>query len=152
MDKDFHISRFEKGLSILVIFATLLVLYFLCLDLFVDTTNIQDVIFYFNLAITVIFLIDLVFLYKKSKNIKEFISKNWLDIISVIPFGMAFGLAKLVRAGKLFKLFTKASKVTKLSKTTKFSKLSKGLRLKSEVPKTGKILSKFSKDKEGTRK
>jgi hypothetical protein len=87
-------------------------------------------------------------LYRKSTNIKEFVKKNWLDIISVIPFGMAFKLTKLVRGIRLLKLFTRTAKVSKLTKVTKVSKISKAMRLKSQIPRTGKILSKFKKKEE----
>ncbi len=126
----------------------LLVLYFLVLDIFFDTSSIQDIIFYFDIGITLVFLIDLVFLYRRSQNFGEFFKKNWLDVISVIPFSMAFRLTKLVRVLRIFRLFSKASKATKITKTTKIAKISKGLKIKSEVPRTGKILSKISNKKE----
>ena len=147
-DKQSKISKFEKGFSILVLFSVLLVLYFLVLDMFLDTSNIQDIIFYSDIGITIIFLIDLIFLYKRSHGFWDFLKKNWLDVISVIPFGMAFRLTKLVRVLRIFRIFSRASKATKISKAAKISKISKGLRLKSEVPRTGKILSKMSKKKD----
>ena len=106
-----------------------------------------------DLIITFIFLIDLIFLYRHASGLKDFIKRNWLDIISVIPFGMAFRLTKLVRTVRLLKLFTRTSKlskvtkVSKLSKTAQVSKITRGLRVKSQIPRTGKILSKIPKEK-----
>ena len=51
-----------------------------------------------------------------------------------------------MRVVRLVKFFSRTSKVTKATKTVNLSKISKALRVKSEIPRTGKALAKIPKE------
>lgn len=47
------------------------------------------------------FIIELIFEYRKSNSIKDFISNNYIDIILLIPIFKILRLGKFARLGKL---------------------------------------------------
>jgi len=51
-----------------------------------------------------VFVIDVVYKYKKSKNWKDFLENHWFDIILLIPFFRIFRLLRLLRLLKVFKI------------------------------------------------
>ncbi|MGM5482083.1 MAG: hypothetical protein ACQESF_01345 [Nanobdellota archaeon] len=62
--------------------------------------------------INLIFLVDLLLIFRKELTIASFFKNNWLDIIAVLPFDM-FRLAKIARLSKLAR-FTRLTKETRL--------------------------------------
>lgn len=66
--------------------------------------------------ILIVFIVDYVIRLIMSKNKKEFIKNNILDLIAIIPFSSAF---KVFRIAKL----TRLTKLAKIGKLTKLSKL-----------------------------
>ncbi|PLW80326.1 hypothetical protein C0585_03345 [Candidatus Woesearchaeota archaeon] len=118
----------------LILISVVLVITLLILEFFVDLTHYEGYILWFEGVIFGIFLSDLIILYRRSKNYKDFLKKNWLDIIATIPLGQAFRLAKFIR-------FFKILKTLKIFKSIKLLKALESVRL-VHVDRILKIFSK----------
>lgn len=134
-------SSGEKFLDFLVFIAVFVVTIFLILQIAasskyisLDITKIDQIYYWVNLVVLLIFLIDLVRLFKQSDGWSDFFKTNWLDILATIPFGLiaeqgaAFQLLKLSRLSKLMKL----QKISKISKISKEFKAASHLKQESE--------------------
>lgn len=88
-------------------------------DLFFNTGRFSKVFFSIDIIVTIVFIIDVFLLYKKTNSFGEFITKNIFDIISAIPLVGIFRVLKIFRAIKILKT-TKVLKLLKVNKTTKF--------------------------------
>lgn len=141
----------DKVLDVLVFFAVLVVTIFLILEIFgqagkIDNiTGLNNVYFYINIVVFIIFIADLIRLWTQSNDLKDFVKKNWLDVLATIPFGLmaqvatpTFEILKLSKFSKLSKL----SKTAKLSKAAKVSKLSKEFKAASHLKKEGEDYNK----------
>jgi len=145
-------SSMDKLLDFLVFVAVFAVTLFLILEIIglsgktgIDTQSVNNIYFYVNFAVFAIFFADLFRLWKQSADYKEFISKNWLDILATIPFELiafmvtglnpstaqALGVAKWIRVTKLSGL-AKAQKISRISKISKEFKAASHLRKEGE--------------------
>ena len=139
-------ERFKKGFEVLLVFSIIIITYLLILEFFFDTASIKDALFYVGLGVTFVFSLDLLVLYSDSPSFKHFVKSNWLDIVATIPFVMIF------RYGKVLRIFRILSRSAKISKTAHLTKIPKGLKLKAQLPRMGKFLSKLSKKNKRTGK
>jgi len=117
----------------LVIFALILLVIIIIVEIFIPIKN-PDIllgIMIVDYIITAIFVVDVCFLYKKSKNLKYFFTHHWLDILAIFPFALFFRfttefykvaieterltisqklLHETAKLGKLAEFFSKASR------------------------------------------
>ena len=63
-----------------------------------------------------VFILDLIFKYKRSKNLPNFIRASWLEIIAIFPFFLVFRLFE-----GIFGLFTVSETITKTQQIIPFS-------------------------------
>ena len=75
-----------------------------------------------DIAIVSLFIVDLVFLYRKATTVPEFIKQNWLDIIATIPFFITFRFMQ--GASLLFSLISRGSVTigTDFARFTRFAR------------------------------
>lgn len=119
-------SSMDKVLDLLVFIAVFVVTIFLILDIvkpagMFDPEKVSSIYIYVEIGVLIIFLADLLRIWKESPDLKHFFKTGWLDILATIPFGLlgplanvkGFGILKWARvAGRLNK-FARASKITK---------------------------------------
>ncbi|MBN2458072.1 hypothetical protein JXB31_02990, partial [Candidatus Woesearchaeota archaeon] len=106
-------SIFHRVWDIIVFFSVAVLFITMILRIFFDVWKYEHILNLVDYIIYIIFLVDLAFLYVKSNTKREFFTRNWLDIIAVIPLGSVFQIAKLGRVAKLVKIFSKFSKAEK---------------------------------------
>jgi hypothetical protein len=132
-------TAYDKLLDFLVFIAVFVVTIFLIAELFgvagkggIDVTSVNNIYFWINFVVFGIFVLDLIRLWKKSSDFKDFMANNWLDVLATIPFELLayalgnvpveatskFGILKMIRLTKL----TGASRITKISRISKISK------------------------------
>lgn len=97
---------------------------------------------FLDIIIVEVFVIDLIFLYIKSKDIRFFFRNYWLDILAVFPFGLVFRFAeqffligaeaeRLLVGQKVLHEFSRSEKLLKF-----ISEISKEIRLLRFIPKS----------------
>lgn len=126
-DRDFWQEMWNSFLLL----AVALVFVILILESFFEVSKIQKYLDIADLLITVVFVIDLIVLFRKSDNLQHFMKRNWVDILAVIPLGSMFKLAKVIRAVRIVKVLSRTQKITKAS---------------TSALKTNRFLKFFSKD------
>jgi len=114
-----HLSEKELIWDTFMLLAISGTLIILVLQLFFKVDQFEGLLNALDWVIIAIFLIDLIVLYRASKNAKEFLRKNWPDIIAVIPLGMIFRLTKLVRFVRIMNYFSKAQKIENINRPIK---------------------------------
>lgn len=143
-------SAWDKLLDFLVFIAVFVVTIFLIMEIMglagkinVDPVFLNEIYLYVNIFVFIIFAVDLVRLWKHASGFKDFMGKNWLDVIATIPFelialflaGIAsssqFGILKLVRLNKLGAL-AKTQKVSRIAKISKEFKAAAYLKKEGE--------------------
>jgi hypothetical protein len=85
-----------------------------------------------------VFFADLIVIFKNTKSFSLFLRKNWIDIVAVLPLGTIFKAAKVVRAVRIVKMFSKAEKAAK--GTTKLFKVNRGFKIFSKDSGFNKIM------------
>lgn len=117
--KTTHSNHFEQIWARIILIAVGFTFVILLTELFFAVGRFAKLFLTIDILITIIFIVDLLFLYNKSKTFGEFIQKNIFDIISAIPLVGMFRVLKIFRAIKIIKA-SKLLKVLKVNKTTKF--------------------------------
>lgn len=82
----------------LIPYALIVLLVIIIIELFAEVENLQ-IILIIHLAdylVLAVFIVDLIFLALKSKNARFFFKHYWLDLLAVIPLGLAFTLINRV--------------------------------------------------------
>jgi hypothetical protein len=127
-------DNFRTIINILLFISIFLVLIFILIDIlgfFIDFSlteqEINNIYFPIGIFILIIFIIDLYLLEKESKNVKEFLKNNWLDILATIPVGLIGGGP----VTELLKIF----KIQKLMKFTRIGKIIKSFKVISQIKK-----------------
>jgi hypothetical protein len=141
-DMDLHLDMpkkedkhfLEEIWDIILLMAVAVVFVILILESFFNVAEIQTWLDITDLAITIIFVVDLIILFRKSSNFMEFIKLNWVDILAVIPLGSIFRIAKVIRAVRIIKVLSRMQKATKVAKTS------------SAIAKSNRFLKFFSKN------
>ena len=141
----------DRLLDFLVFVAVFVVTIFLILEILglsgkagIDLTSVNNIYFWVNMVVFVIFFVDLIRLWKKSHGVKDFFSHNWLDVLATIPFELlALALAGIPATTtskfailKLFR-FTKLARASALSRVSRVSKISKEFKAASHLKKEG---------------
>lgn len=134
-------SGYDKLIDFLVFIAVLAVTIFLILELIgtsgmttsINPEKVNEIYKYVNIAVFVIFFVDLVRLWGQSSGGKDFFKHNWLDVLATIPFGLipVFFNYKVFNALKWARIF----RLTKLQKATKISKISKEFKAAAHLKK-----------------
>jgi magnesium-transporting ATPase (P-type) len=137
-------SMWDKVLDILVFLAVFAVTIFLILELFaysgktgLDLTKVNSIYFYVNVAVFLVFSLDLIRLWNRHDGFKDFMAHCWLDVLATIPFGLiagggtAFEVLKLTRVSKIA-LLSKAQKASRISKISKEFKAASHLKKEGE--------------------
>ncbi len=105
-------------------------------EVFYNTAKFSFLINLFDIYVLILFSIDLVFRWKETPKLNEFISKNYLDIIATIPFNFIFlGLDYLtfIRAFKGVSIISRYSKLIKLTRF--FARAPRFLRIRHHTNK-----------------
>ena len=121
--KQIEAHTFQRIWGTIILVAVALSFIVLLAESFFDMSQYMVFLVAIDGAITVLFIIDLVILYRKAKNFGDFIKHNIFDIIAAIPTVGVLRLLKIIRAARIVRVFSKGlklSKTTKLYKTTKF--------------------------------
>lgn len=144
-------SAGDRLLDLLVFIAVFVVTIFLILEILgisgktgIDITSLTSIYIWVSLGVFIIFVLDLVRLWKKSENAKDFFTHNWLDVLATIPFELlALWLGSLdpetVSKFAILKWFrfAKLSQAGKLQKVSRVSKISKEFKAAAHLKKEG---------------
>lgn len=116
-------EEFHNRWSVVILIAVAVALIQLLLETFYNLEQYQAWFDMIDGFITVIFIVDLAILYKHANGMKDFVKKNFFDIIASIPTVNALRALKIIRAVKVMKVVkgsVKLSKFLKVSRTAKF--------------------------------
>jgi len=138
-------TSYDKLLDFLVFIAVFIVTIFLLLEIFasagiigLDIISINEFYLYANIFFFIIFIADLIRLWKQSDGAKDFFKNNWLDVLATIPFGLiAQSLATFNNVFKIFRATKLVSTASKLQKASRISKISKEFKAASHLKKEG---------------
>ncbi len=120
-----RLSRKDMIWDDVILFAVSITFIVLILQLFFDVSGYESIINIADWVIIAVFAADLVIIYRRTGDFRKFLRSSWLDIIAVIPLGMAFRLAKVVRFARILKFASKAQKASRAAKAGKLGKLSR---------------------------
>ena len=144
-------SGYDRLLDFLVFIAVFVVTIFLILEIIggagqagIDPERINSIYLWVNIGVFAIFILDLVRLWRRSENVKDFFTHNWLDVLATIPFELIalaltgipaksaqqFGILKWIR-------FTKLTRAGQVSKISRVSKIGKEFKAASHLKKEG---------------
>lgn len=126
MDYD-DITQFDdpkkEGIWNVVIFVTVCFAFVLfILEAFFYTNGLTPILEYLSWGIIAIFAIDVIILFVRADNLKQFFRHHWADLVSVIPFSGAFQLAKFLRVARIARIAGRTSKLAKISKISHSAK------------------------------
>jgi uncharacterized protein with NAD-binding domain and iron-sulfur cluster len=133
---------FQKTWGTIILVAVAVTFVILLAEFFFDVAEYRQIIFVADIIVTLLFIIDLVILYREAKSFKEFIGNNIFDVIAAIPFfGAASALRaiKVVRAFRIIKILRSSVKVSKVLKVSKTAKLFSEESYFNTVEKDGKL-------------
>jgi len=137
-------KKINLALNKIMPYVLVILLVLIILEFSIKIQN-QLVLLAFEFLDTIIielFILDLIFLYIKSKDIRFFFKHYWLDIIAVLPFGLIFRVAdnffrigieaeRLVVGQRIIHEVSKSEKLLKL-----VSEAGKEIRLLRFIPKS----------------
>jgi len=143
-------TSYDKLLDFLVFIAVFVVTIFLILELFATSgvissslETINGYYLYINIVVFIIFVADLIRLWKESSGPKDFFQNNWLDVLATIPFGLiAQSLSTINNAFKILRVTKLASTASKLQKASRISKISKEFKAASHLKREGEEYKK----------
>lgn len=148
-------SSWDKILDFLVFIAVFAVTIFLILGIVassgvegLDIVAINNIYFYVNIVVFIIFSLDLVRLWNRSENAKDFFTHHWLDVLATIPFGIIAGMLSATAASnptfEVLKWFrvTKVSGIARVQRLSRISKISKEFKAASHLKKEGEEYQK----------
>lgn len=111
----------------MVIFITVCLAFVLfILEAFFYTNGLTPFLIYLSWVIIIIFVIDAIVLYGRSKNTGKFLRYHWIDIVAIIPFSGAFQLAKFLRIARIVRTAGRTSKLARISKISHSTKFFSG--------------------------
>ncbi len=97
-------SRVERFFDLMIVPALLVLVVIVVADIFFTDFKYtyETYFFYADVLVISIFVGDLSFKFKRAKNWKGFLRREWLEILAVIPFFWIFRLVdSVVRVGEL---------------------------------------------------
>lgn len=116
-------NSFEKIWGIVILIAVSFAILQLLLETFYDVSRYYYTLQAIDWIITALFIVDVIILYERAQSFKDFIFKNFFDILAAIPTVGMLRILKVVRAVRIVRIFKSSAKLTKLlklNKTTKF--------------------------------
>lgn len=143
--KELQQLNFERVWGTVILVAVAVTFIILLAEMFFDTNGYLPIIITLDMAITALFIVDLIILYRKSKNFGDFLRRNIFDIIAAIPFVGILRALKIVRVVRLVKAAkgAKAVRLLNMHKTAKFfSEESAFNKVQQKKPKTTKTSKK----------
>lgn len=127
-------------------YTLILLIIIIVVDLFLNVTNtkVLFIIEILDYTVITIFVIDLFFLFIKSRDIIFFFKNYWLDIIAVFPFGLLFRTAdNVLRIGsEAEKIFVGQKVLHEVAYAEKFVKFASKF---EEASKIVRFLEEFAK-------
>jgi hypothetical protein len=127
--------------DVILVVSVSFVFIILVLETFFNVENIQNILNITDICINVVFVIDLIILFRKSSSFNGFVKNNWIDIIAVIPLGPFFQAIKLIRAIKIVKIISSTEKLLRgAEEAAKVGKAS------ARVTRSNKLFKFFSDD------
>jgi len=120
----------------------ILLIFIIFYSIFGDMTiqGVQLAFEIIDIFVIVVFGIDLIVAYKKSKDVKFFFTHHWLDMLAVFPFGLVFGAIN-----RTYLLFSETEKILVgqaiVHEAIKGEKMLKFLSKFKVVPNTVKAIS-----------
>jgi magnesium-transporting ATPase (P-type) len=129
-------SSWDRLLDFLVFIAVFVVTIFLILEILapgvqsLDVQKINNIYFYVNIVVFIVFVVDIIRLWKESTSAGEFFKNSWLDVLATIPFALIIGLLGGV-AGPKFEVL-KLIRLNKLAAIGKVQKVSRGAKITKE--------------------
>ena len=136
------LKKVDKINSKFMPFILLLLIFVIFYNIFgdLDRPGMQLTFEIIEALVITVFSIDLIVIYKKSKDIGFFFTHHWLDILAVFPFGFIFGAIN-----RTYLLFAETEKILVgqaiVHEAVKGDKLVKFLTKFDTIPKTIKAIS-----------
>lgn len=127
-------EKIEHYNSKLITPAIIVLLFIIAFELFIHTENhfIHSIVSYTDAVIVAIFVIELLFVAYRVRNVRIFFKKYWLDILAIFPFILFARFIRLFAAAEFgvsqsllhesLEITKGASESGKLAKLTKISK------------------------------
>lgn len=121
----------------------------------VTTGYLSDICGIINLMLLSVFMMDLVFICRRSKSFSQFFKKHWFDVLLVIPFFRIFRAAKMLRGVKAVKAIgalkkvkgVKAIKIGRKAKALKSFKVKKKIKQGLDTIRVSKRVKRVLRDK-----
>lgn len=148
-------TKWDKLLDLLVFVAVFVVTIFLILELVaqtgkttLDIVQINEIYYYINIVVFIIFLVDLIRLWYEHDGFKDFITHCWLDVLATIPFGLLVsGMAGIPATSPTFEVlkllrFSKLTELGKMQRISRVSKISRQFKAASHLKKEGQEYTK----------
>lgn len=137
-------KKIKIAVNKLMPYALILLFILIVLELTLHTKNhtIEFLFKFLDTLVIELFIVDLIYSYIGSKDIRFFFKNYWLDIIAVLPFGLIFKFAESffligIEAERMLIGQKVLHEVTQSEKMLKFvSELSKEVRLLRFIPRT----------------
>lgn len=115
--------------DVIILFSVSAMFIIFVLRQFFEVANFEGILAVFDFFIWVIFVVDLIIIYERYKDVKSFLKNAWLDLIAVIPFGLVAAslgqIGRLAKLGRLVKILRIVSKTGRGSKLLHLHNLSK---------------------------
>ncbi len=108
--------------NIMLFVSVIVVIMILIIEIFFIAPEFAKAIHILDWIISVVFIIDVIFLYLEKKSLGLFLKDNWPDIIAAVPLSPVFYLLKMVRVIRILKLikFQKLYKLNLAAKSMKY--------------------------------
>lgn len=120
-----HLNKksFNMIWSYVILVAVALSIAMLLIEMFYDITEYEVIFAFLDVTIVSLFIVDLWILFEKAKTMKEFLTRNFTDMLAAIPSVGFLRFFKIIRAVRLVRMLNgvnRFSKFVKVSRTTKF--------------------------------
>jgi len=137
-------KKIKLAVNKMMPFALIILFFLIVLELTLHPKDhtIKFIFEFLDAVVIELFVIDLIYSYIGSKDIRFFFKNYWLDIIAVLPFGLIFRFAESffligIEAERMLIGQKMLHEVTQSEKMLKFvSELSKEVRLLRFIPRT----------------
>ena len=146
-----HLS-FQKIWGTVILIAVALTFIILLAELFYDVSDYKNAIVAVDIVITLLFIVDLVILYKEAGTFKKFVTRNIFDIIAAIPLVGFLRAIKIIRAFRIVRVLRASVKVSKAMKVSKTAKLFSEESYFNTVERHGKVLKQAVAKKKAAKK
>src|SRR3989344_2607295 len=144
------LETLEQNIDRIIPYALVILLFIIIGDLFY-AEELEPYDFYIHgvdIVIICIFLIDLGFKYRRSRNIPEFFKKHWLEIIAIFPFYLVLRLVEevllIARLSETFgegqRILHEGVEVTRLSREAEITRAERLSRIFKPIQRVPRAL------------